>query len=393
MNRSQWAEAALLSSFIRTLFLFVAVAVLSSLLLLTYGVDAQPESINVNNTIVTAPLTVIVPITADVQNAQICVSAASSGDQSCTQVIINPEQNSYEAINVDLSDPASIPDITAAAPGVSKTITPGSQIPDDVASTNSPQPPVINIQNMVVTQPLTVIIPIETDAQNAQICVTILSSGSQSCQQVVLNPETGSYTPVNVDLSQPTPVITPQETTQTASLPASNQPESINVEHTVSTAPITVIVPITGDIQNAQICVSAGSSGTQSCTQLIVNPEQTAYTTVSADLTQSETPTVSSTVTQEPVIATEPTATPTTITDSQQAPQSPASTTSEATTEPSVTDEPSSSSQSQSLEEAGGEEQPAETSEQGEDNNSNSDDTAVLEEEQESTSEEGSTDE
>jgi hypothetical protein len=234
---------------------------------------------------------------------------------------------------------------------------------------------------------LTVIIPIETDAQDAQICVTILSSGSQSCQQVVLDPETGSYTPVNVDLSQPTPFITPQETTQTASLPASNQPESINVEHTVSTAPITVIVPITGDIQNAQICVSAGSSGTQSCTELIVNPEQTAYTPVNADLTESGSPTVSSTVSQEPVPATESTTTtttkatdtPTTM-DSQQVPQIPESTTvPETTTEPSVTDEQSSESKSQE-----------ETSEQGEENNSTPDGAAASEEEQDSTSEDDS---
>jgi hypothetical protein len=44
------------------------------------NVEGQPESINVQNTVVTAPLTVVVPITAAVQNAQICVSAASSGD-------------------------------------------------------------------------------------------------------------------------------------------------------------------------------------------------------------------------------------------------------------------------------------------------------------------------
>ncbi|HEX7208768.1 MAG TPA: hypothetical protein VF233_11340, partial [Nitrososphaeraceae archaeon] len=252
-------------------------------------VEAQPESINVQNTIVTAPLTVVVPITADVQNAQICVSAASSGDQSCSQVIFNPEQNSYEAVNVDLSDPTSVPAVTTATPGVSKTITPPSE-----------RAPIINIQNTVVTQPLTVMIPIETDAQTAQICVTILSSGSQSCQQVVLDPETGMYTPVNVDLSQPTPVITPQETTASSPTTPPNQPESIEVGHTVATAPITVIVPITGNIQNAQICVTAGSTGTQSCAQLIVNPEQTAYTPVSADLTQSKTPTVSSAVQQEP---------------------------------------------------------------------------------------------
>src|SRR5919106_197959 len=247
------------------------------------NVEGQPESISVQNTVVTAPLTVVVPITADVQNAQICVSAASSGDQSCTQAILNPEQNSYEVVNGDLSDPASVPAVTTATPGVSKTITPPSE-----------RAPTINIQNTVVTQPLTIMIPIETDAQTAQVCVTILSSGSQSCQQVVLNPETGSYTPVTVDLSQPTPTITPEETTQTASSPTPNQPQSINVEHTVVTAPITVLVPITGGVQNAQICVSIASSGDQSCTQVVVDPEENSYdpvNVVNVDLS-SEIPTL-----------------------------------------------------------------------------------------------------
>jgi hypothetical protein len=340
----------------------------------SHNVEGQPESINVQNTVVTAPLTVIVPITADVQNAQICVSAASSGDQSCTQAILNPEQDSYEAVNVDLSDPASIPAVTSATPGVSKTIAPASE-----------RAPVINIQNTVVTQPLTIMIPVETDAQTAQICVTILSSGSQSCQQVVLDQETGMYTPVNVDLSQPTPVITPQEPAATSLTTPPNQPKSINVGHTVATAPITVIVPITGELQNAQICVSAGTSGTQSCTQLIVNPEQTAYTPVSADLTQSQTPTVSSTVQQEPPPpAAEPATTTTTdtavetptTTESQESQQAP-SISPETTTEPSVTDEqPLSESQS-----------PEETSGQEVDNNDNPDDATATEEEQEPNSE------
>jgi hypothetical protein len=374
MTRPQRMERA---SIMCSLFLFVTF--LSSLLLLNFDdIEAQPESINVQNTIVTAPLTVIVPITADVQNAQICVSAASSGDQSCTQVILNPVQNSYEAVNVDLSDPASVPAVISATPGVSKTINPGSQRPD-VASTNAPQPPVINIQNTVVTQPLTVIIPIETDAQNAQICVTILSSGSQSCQQVVLDPEQGSYTPVNVDLSQPTPIITPQETTTT-----NQPPQSIDVEHTVVTAPITVIVPITGDVQNAQICVSAGSSGDQSCTQLIINPEQTSYTPVSTDLT-TETPTVSSAVQQEPAVAIETANTPTT-TESEQVPQASTSTPPPQTAPslaPSTTNE--ETSQSQSPQEGESEAQPPETSEQSpEDDTSNSN----SEEGQESTSNE-----
>jgi hypothetical protein len=366
LARSKCTEAALLlSPLIGALFLLFA----------SSDAQAQPESINVQNTIVTAPLTVIVPIATDVQTAQICVSAASSGDQSCTQVIINPEQDSYEAINVDLSNPTTVPAITTAAPGVSKTIIPGSQRPD-VASTNAHQPPVINIQNTVVTQPLTVVIPIETDAQNAQICVTIISSGSQSCQQVALDPEQGSYTPVNVDLSQPTPIITPQETT------ATNQPpQSINVQHSVVTAPITVIVPITGDIQNAQICVSAGSTGDQSCTQLIVNPEQTSYTPVRTDLT-SETPTVSSAVQQEPAAAIETANTPTT-TESEQVPQ-----TSTSTPPPQNVPAPSTTnedSKSQPPEEGESEGQPLETSEQSpEDDTSNSN----REEGQESTSNE-----
>jgi hypothetical protein len=350
--RGQWFETGLFLSLVSTFSFFIVISCLD--------VDAQPESINVQNTIVTAPLTVIVPITADVQNAQICVSAASSGDQSCTQMILNPEQNSYEVVNVDLSNPTSVPAVISATPGVSKTITPGSQR-SDVASTYAPQPPVINIQNTVVTQPLTVVIPIETDAQNAQICVTIMSSGSQSCQQVALDPEQGSYTPVTVDLSQPTPIITPQETTT-----ANQPPQSIDVEHTVVTAPITVIVPITGDVQNAQICVSAGSSGDQSCTQLIINPEQTSYTPVSTDLT-TETPTVSSAVQQEPAVAIETANTPTT-TETDQVPQASTSIPPPQTAPspaPSTTNE--ETSQPQSPEEGESEGQSPETSEQSQD--------------------------
>lgn len=140
----------------------------------------------------------------------------------------------------------------------------------------------------------------------------------------------------------------------------------------MATAPITVIVPITGDIQNAQICVTAGSSGTQSCAQLIVNPEQTAYTPVRADLTQYETPTVSNAVQQEPSPQTESTQTagPLTMADSQQAPQSPSSVAPKTTTEPSMIEESPSSLPSKETE---GEGQPQGTSEEGEDSNSNPD--------------------
>ena len=75
--------AALVLS-LMTVFISLFVTISFSLISAIQAIDAQPESISVQNTIVIAPLTIVVPITADVQNAQICVSIASSGDQSCT---------------------------------------------------------------------------------------------------------------------------------------------------------------------------------------------------------------------------------------------------------------------------------------------------------------------
>src|ERR687892_2832411 len=57
------------------------------------------------------------------------------------------------------------------------------------------------------TVPITVSIPINIQAQNAQICASILSSGSQTCQQIIINPRQTSYQPVNIDLVQPIPAI------------------------------------------------------------------------------------------------------------------------------------------------------------------------------------------
>lgn len=128
------------------------------------------------------------------------------------------------------------------------------------------------------------------------------------------------------------------------------QPESINVQNTIVTAPLTVIVPITGDIQNAQICVSAGSSGDQSCTQLIVNPEQKAYTPVSTDLATG-TPTVSTAVQQEPAAVIETTNTPT-ITELEQVPQTSTSTP-PPQTEPAPSTTNEETPQSQPSEEGG----------------------------------------
>jgi hypothetical protein len=55
--------------------------------------------------------------------------------------------------------------------------------------------------------------------------------------------------------------------------------------------PVTVIAPITADIQNARLCAQL-LSGTQTCNQIILNPQQTAYTPASVDMTTSPAPTV-----------------------------------------------------------------------------------------------------
>src|SRR5918996_329617 len=84
------------------------------------------------------------------------------------------------------------------------------------------------------TVPITVSIPINIQAQNAQICASILSSGSQTCQQ-----------------------LTTQE--------------------------MTVSLPINIQAQNAQLCISIASSGSQTCQQIVISPSQTTYQPVNVD--------------------------------------------------------------------------------------------------------------
>jgi hypothetical protein len=52
-------------------------------------------------------------------------------------------------------------------------------------------------------------------AQNAQICISLASSGDQTCQQLILDPTQTSYTAVDVDLTQQVPVITSGSANQT----------------------------------------------------------------------------------------------------------------------------------------------------------------------------------
>ena len=74
----------------------------------------------------------------------------------------------------------------------------------------------IGIEDTTVLIPVTVIAPITLQIQNAQVCAQLLSSGDQTCNQIILNPEQTSYTPVDVDLASPTPTVTSEGAEPTA---------------------------------------------------------------------------------------------------------------------------------------------------------------------------------
>jgi hypothetical protein len=129
-----------------------------------------------------------------------------------------------------------------------------------------------------------------------QLCAS-LSSGQQMCQPLGQNA-------TNIDLSSSansTAKTTPQAYQEhkasilgisLGSLVQTAEAQLITVDDTTLNIPITVIVPITVEIQNAQICATVASSGAQTCQQIVLNPTQTAYTPVNVDLTNPTTPTV-----------------------------------------------------------------------------------------------------
>jgi hypothetical protein len=89
------------------------------------------------------------------------------------------------------------------------------------------------VQN--ITLNVTVIIPITVVAQNAQICISLASSGNQTCQQIVLDPTQTSYTAVDVDLTEPEPVITTSLSNQTLTNSLTNDTSSSTNDTSSST--------------------------------------------------------------------------------------------------------------------------------------------------------------
>src|ERR671915_1683835 len=215
--------------------------------------------------------------------------------------------------------------------------------------------------------PISALVPANIQPQDLQLCAS-LSDGSESCQPLAQQgasidltqssagvqaaPPTGAASPMPSPAPQSYPsndgatftdLTNPIVDTITSSFTMQQaDAQLIGIEDTTINIPVTVIVPIDINIQNAQICASVLSGGEQSCTQVVLNPEQTSFTDVNVDLS-SATPTLT-TAEQEPTTAlTTTTAEPTTtatgpLTTTQPTPTAPTTTT--EPTAPTTTTEP-----------------------------------------------------
>jgi hypothetical protein len=230
----------------------------------------------------------------------------------------------------------------------------------------------VNVQKgpggQLIPLPISAVVPSNIQPQDLQLCAS-LADDSESCQ-----PLSGGQQGASIDLTQgagaaPTPsgMASPAPAPQSYPNSVTNainpivdiitssftmqhaDAQLISVEDTTINIPVTVIVPIDLNIQNAQVCASVLSGGDQSCTQIVLNPEQTSYTNVDVDLSTA-TPTLT-TGEQDPNTAALTTAEPTTS-PTQTAPTTTEPTTTEpttteptttepTTTEPTTTEEPS----------------------------------------------------
>jgi hypothetical protein len=162
--------------------------------------------------------------------------------------------------------------------------------------------------------PVSAMVPADTEAKDLELCAS-LQGGKEVCQPL-------DKKDAKIDLSSQGQ--SNQSASNTSSIPTTYSPASefirhildsissplqnanaqlITIDDTTLNIPITVIVPITLQIQNAQVCATVASSGDQTCNQIVMNPTQTAFTPVDIDLTTGATPTVT-TAASEPMQAT-----------------------------------------------------------------------------------------
>ena len=192
------------------------------------------------------PISALVPANVQPQDLQLCASLAT-GSESC-----QPLSGGQQVASIDLTQPAAAAGGTTPSPMGTASPVPAPSPPPASPPTGpmSPLPAqplipqsypnpggeilanyainpivetitsaftvqyaeaqLIGIEDTTVNIPVTVIVPIDLNIQNAQVCASVLSSGSQTCNQVVLNPEQTSYTNVDVDLSTVMRPLLPQ---------------------------------------------------------------------------------------------------------------------------------------------------------------------------------------
>jgi hypothetical protein len=225
------------------------------------------------------PISAMVPVNIQPQDLQLCASLAN-GSESC-----QPLSGGQQGASIDLTQSASGAGVTPAPLGTASPMpAPAPAPPTGTMSPPMPAPApqsyhdnggailanainpivgaiistltvqyanaqLISVEDTTVNIPITVIVPIDLNIQNAQVCASVLSEGAQSCTQVVLNPTQTSFTDVNVDLSSATPTLTTAEQEPTTALttttaePTTTATEPLTTTQPTPTAPTTTTEP------------------------------------------------------------------------------------------------------------------------------------------------------
>jgi hypothetical protein len=244
------------------------------------------------------PISAVVPNNINPQDLQLCASL-SNGQQMCQPLGQNAQ-------NIDLSSAAnSTAKTTPQSYQENKASILGISLGSLVQYADAQ---LISVNNTTLNIPITVIVPITLEIQNAQICATVASSGGQSCQQIVLNPTQSAFTPVNVDLSNPT---TPTVTTLSGAVPTTQQSAGTNntvgaLTNTLGTVTNNTVGALTnntlGSVANNTSSGTSGSnttSGTSSGTGNNSTSDNTGSSSNQSSSTESN-PTTSQPTTTEP---------------------------------------------------------------------------------------------
>jgi hypothetical protein len=258
--------------------------------------------------------------------------------------------------------PSSSPTTTPSSPTQSDT-TEATATTTSAATSNNLSTRNIGIDVTVLRgNEAPIILPINTtipaNVNNLDLCASAMTVGAvEMCQPVLRTIDLTQNGAATTDTTasgttSSSPLSSPSSPSSSSSAPTTAAPTTSSsfppattgggnsligssIEDTAVNIPITVIAPITAQIQNARLCAQL-PSGTQSCNQIILNPQQTSYTPVNVDMTTSPAPTVTLSQVTDTTTATGTTTTGTTDTGGGGATSSSSSTTTTTPTTPST---------------------------------------------------------